>query len=302
MKRKGNNKRIWTEIETGSFMKQLFEDLKAEAADKETVFVLENTLPGKLRLDSLFLRETFLRLFRYCAERTGDESVCFSVFGDSLEEGGYVLKISVSEGGEGFTKEELELLDSRKEESREGFLSELYGIRKEARERNGDFFVYSAAGAGAVYYMILPCETLTFLTVLELDEKDNSLHNIEEKVETIEENPSGHGWIDLKLALNYAGEMEDVRLEVLSIYYEQAQEYLKELPEIFAAKDWEKYRIVVHAIKGNSLGIGAESFSREAYEQEVAARDGNIRKIEAEFDEFYKHYQSLVEEVKMSKV
>lgn len=300
MKKKGSSVKTWTEIETGSFMKLLFDDLKAEAADKETIFVLEKTLPGRLRLDSSFLRESFLELFRHCVQKTGEEAIFFSVSGDSLDEGGYILKISVSEGGEGFTAEELELLDGRKEDCQEVFLSKLYAIRKGAEERKGDFSVYSTAGGGAVYYIILPCEALTSLTVLELEEED-SLHNIEETDVKIKENPLEHVWINRKLALNYAGEMEEMRLELLNIYYEQAQQYLKELPEIFAAKDWEKYRITVHAIKGNSLGIGAESFSKEAYEQEVAARDGNIRKIEAEFDEFYEHYQSLVEEVKRSK-
>lgn len=301
MKKKGSSAAAWTEIETGPFMKLLFDDLKAEAADKETVFVLEKTLPGRLRLDGSFLRESFLELFRHCVQKTGEETIFFSVSGDSLDEGGYILKISVSEGGEGFTVEELELLDGRKEDCQEVFLSKLYAIRKGAGERKGDFSVYSTAGGGAVYYMILPCEALTSLTVSELEKKENSLHNIEESSVKIEESPQEHVWIDRKLALNYAGEMEEMRLELLSIYYEQAQQYLKELPEIFAAKDWEKYRITVHAIKGNSLGIGAESFSKEAYEQEAAARDGNIRKIEAEFDEFYEHYQSLVEEVKRSK-
>lgn len=302
MRKKGSNVKAWTEIETGSFIKQLFEELRSEAADKKTVLRLEGTLPGKLRLDSRFLEEAFSGLFPHCVQNTKGETIFFSVFGDSLEKGGYILRVSVSEGGAGFTEEEMELFGGRKEECGDAFLSKLRAVRKGAEERNGSFSVYSTAGGGAVFYMLLPCESLTSQTVGEMEKKEISLHNINETVEKRKENQRKLTWIDRELALNYAGGMEEMRLELLGIYYEQAQKYLKELPELVKAKDWEKYRITVHAIKGNSLGIGAESFSKEAYEQEIAAKNGDIQKIETQFPHFYQHYQSLVEEVKKSKM
>lgn len=310
MKKKGSNRKIQTEIETASFLEGLAEELreKMAGAGGTAECVLDDGLPGKLRLDSGFIKETFSFLFSHCAEHTLEKTSTLFVRGAYLEEGRYMLRLSVSEEGEGFTDEELELLDERKNLCQKADLSRLYTIGKSAEEREGSFSVYSVSGGGAVFYLVLPCEVLTTVTVRELKEK--GLHNISEgekaakeksEAERTEEEQPVSGWIDRKLALNYAGDMEEMRLELLDIYFEQAQQYLKELPELLKAEDWEKYRIVVHAIKGNSLGIGAEGFSKEAYGQEMAARDGDIEKIKAEFPVFYGHYQSLVEEVRKSR-
>lgn len=304
MKKKNSYKKAFMEIETASFMKELAGDLKEKAVENGAMaeFSLDISLPGRLRFDAAFLRESFLTIFPHCAENSKEERSIFFVRGEGLEEGRYVLQISVSEGGEGFTKEELELLNVKKDNCPSPYLSRLFAIKKGAKERAGDFFVCSTAGGGAVYYMILPCESLTSVTVGELEKEKEGLHNVEHEVGKIDEQQLEHKWIDRELALNYAGDMEEMRLELLGIYFEQAQQYLKELPKLVEAEDWEKYRITVHAIKGNSLGIGAESFSKEAYEQEMAAKDGDVEKIKAEFQNFYSHYRSLVEEVKNSKL
>ena len=304
MWKKSNNIKALMEMDTAAFMEELFEDLKEKATEKGLTaeFILDKSLPGKLRADGDFLRESFSALFSQCTKRTQKGIISFAVGGHGLEEDGCALRVSVSEGGNGFTREQLELFEDKKDSSQDEEVSRLHTIRKEAEKRKGAFTIYSVFGGGALYYLILPGEILDPATIDELEKKKNGLHNVKLSGMMTEEDEPESKWIDRDLALNYAGGTEEMRLEMLGIYYDQAQLYLKELPELFEAENWEKYRIIVHAIKGNSLGIGAEGFSREAYEQEMAAKNGDIQKIKAEFENFYDHYQSLVEEVRKSKI
>ena len=304
MRKKGSSKKALTEMDTAAFMEELFEDLKEKASGKGLTaeIILDKSLPAKLQTDGDFLRETFFALFSQCTKKTQTGVISFVIGGHGLEKDGYALRISVSEGGDGFTREQLELFEDKKDSGQDEELSKLYNIRKEAEKRKGDFYLYSVFGGGALYYLVLPGEVLEPATIDELEKKKNSLHNIEFSGMTTEEDEPENKWIDRDLALNYAGGTEEMRLEMLGIYYDQAQLYLKELPELFRTENWEKYRIIVHAIKGNSLGIGAEGFSREAYEQEMAAKNGDTEKIKAEFENFYAHYQSLVEEVRKSRI
>lgn len=302
--KKGTGTEAFVEIETASFLKALFEELKEKASEKKlaTELILEKTLPSRLQGDESFIRQSFSTLFTHCVQVTDRETIIFAIRGMDMEEGGFALRLSVLEGGNGFTEEQLELLTDKKDHCQEAYLSELFAMRRAAEVRKGGFSVYSVFGGGALYYMILPCEIVEHTSIGELEKKEFGLHNMDFPGEKAGEEKPGTKWIDRDVALNYAGGMEEMRLEMLSIYYEQAQQYLKELPELFLSEDWEMYRIVVHAIKGNSLGIGAEGFSKEAYEQEMAAKNGDIEKIKAEFKTFYEHYQSLVEEVGKSKI
>ncbi len=304
--RKGNVAReASVEMETASFAKRLYEKLKEAVSERkiETELILDKSLPGALQADEGFLTQTFSFLFAHCAQATEKEIVCLSIRGMDMEEGGYVLRISVYEGGNGFTEEQLEQFHRRKDNCEEQYLSRLFAIKKETEARDGVFSIYSAYGSGALYYMILPCRILKAAAIGELEDgKQDGLHNVEHGETESKAGEIKTKWIDREVALTYSGGMEEMRLEMLSIYYEQAKQYLNELPSLFQTENWEKYRIVVHAIKGNSLGIGAEGFSKEAYEQEMAAKNGDIQKIKAEFETFYAHYQSLLEEVERCKI
>lgn len=304
MRRKGNSSSTWTEIDTAAFMEELFEDLKKKAAEKgqDAEMLLDKSLPGKIRADGDFLKESFSVFFSQSTERTRGEQISFAIRGHRMGEKGYALRISVSEGGEGFTREQMARLEEKRDTGLEDDLFKLYQIRKEAKKRKGAFYLYSVPGGGALYYLILPGEIVEPATIEQLEKKKNGLHNSNYFGTDAEEREPESQWIDRELALNYAGGTEEMRLEMLGIYYDQAQLYLKELPELFQTENWEKYRIIVHAIKGNSLGIGAEGFSKEAYEQEMAAKNGDIQKIKEKFENFYSHYQSLVEEVRKSKI
>ena len=61
------------------------------------------------------------------------------------------------------------------------------------------------------------------------------------------------------------------------------------LEQFFDAKDWENYRITLHALKSTSLTIGAVALSEEAKALEMAAKNG---------DESYilSHHQAVMEQ------
>lgn len=302
MRRKGIDTKEWTEVETTSFVNALFEELREQAEKKgllAELVLVDKSLPARIWVEEKFVKQTFSALFAHSVQVTAKGNISFAAAVEETEEGASVLRFSVSEGGNGFSEEELELLENKRNSFEDAFLSRLFAIRKETADRDGAFFVYSVFGGGSVYYMILPCQAVEGAEAEESLKEKEGLHNIE-LGEKKEENENK--WINRELALEYAGGMEEMRLEMLGIYYEQAMQYLKELPELFEAENWEKYRIVVHAIKGNSLGIGAEGFSKEAYEQEMAAKSGNINQIKTEFATFYEHYQSLIKEVEKSKI
>ena len=59
----------------------------------------------------------------------------------------------------------------------------------------------------------------------------------------------------------------------------------------------KSYEILVHALKSNSMSIGAKSFSEEAKRQEMAAKEGKEELIHRDFEKFCQDYQAVLEEV-----
>ncbi|MBQ3601936.1 MAG: response regulator [Lachnospiraceae bacterium] len=103
--------------------------------------------------------------------------------------------------------------------------------------------------------------------------------------------------IDKELGLSYYDNDMEMYQEILACYYEQAQGYVKDLPRYVEAKDWKNYAIVVHAIKSNSLGIGAKAFSELALSHEMESKKENGDFIEENFEAFMEKYHALLEEV-----
>ena len=104
--------------------------------------------------------------------------------------------------------------------------------------------------------------------------------------------------IDRVLGVSYCDGSEEMYQEILKVYYEQGQKYRKDLHTFYDAKDWKRYEILVHAIKSNSMSIGAKMFSEEAKQQEIAAKESEEALIESEFQQFCKDYEEILDEVK----
>ena len=66
------------------------------------------------------------------------------------------------------------------------------------------------------------------------------------------------------------------------------------MEQFFHARDWENYRIIIHALKSTSLTIGAISLSEGAKALEMAARDGDESYIIAHHQSVMEQYVSLL--------
>lgn len=96
--------------------------------------------------------------------------------------------------------------------------------------------------------------------------------------------------------MSYCGDMEDLYIEILSVYaegklYENIKEYCN-------SKDWDNYIIKTHALKGTSLTIGAEELSEQAKALEMAAREGNTEYIDANTQNVLEEYKVIVEKIR----
>ncbi len=104
--------------------------------------------------------------------------------------------------------------------------------------------------------------------------------------------------IDKELGLSYCSGMEDLYIEICSMFLEQVEEYLPQLKEFYDSENWEKYAVTTHAIKGNSLNIGAKNFSELSLQHELAGKEDNAEFIKANYEEYITTLNALVAKVK----
>jgi len=102
-------------------------------------------------------------------------------------------------------------------------------------------------------------------------------------------------FLDTKSGLEFCGGRQELYKDVLTTYVKK--EKLSELEAFYEKKDWEKYRIQVHALKSTSLTIGATLLSEEAAKLELAAVEENSYYIESHHDDVMKEYQRLLEKI-----
>lgn len=104
--------------------------------------------------------------------------------------------------------------------------------------------------------------------------------------------------IDQAVGIAYCDGNEEMYQEILKVYWEQGQKYSRDILDFYEKKDWKSYAILVHAMKSNSMSIGAKMLSEEAKEQEMAAKEGKEELIDRGFEKLYEDYQKVLEEVR----
>ncbi len=100
--------------------------------------------------------------------------------------------------------------------------------------------------------------------------------------------------IDTKQGIAYCGDEEGFQ-EILSIYCEEGGERREKLTQMFQEEDWKNYVITVHALKGNSKGIGANELAEQALGLEMAGKEDRIDYILEHHGEFMERYGELLE-------
>ncbi len=100
---------------------------------------------------------------------------------------------------------------------------------------------------------------------------------------------------DTKTGLGYCAENESFYKEMLLTFLKN--EKLEDIQAFYEIKDWNNYRILVHALKSTSLSIGAVSLSEEAKQLELAAKEENHYYIDSHHADAMKLYRSALEQI-----
>ena len=105
-------------------------------------------------------------------------------------------------------------------------------------------------------------------------------------------------FLDTKMGMEYCCNSEEFYNEMLNSYL--ANNKLQEMEEKYQQKDWEQYRILVHALKSTSRSIGAVSVSEEAEKLEMAAKEDRIEYIQENHASVLAQYRELLDRLKVA--
>lgn len=94
--------------------------------------------------------------------------------------------------------------------------------------------------------------------------------------------------IDTELGMKYCMNRKDFYDQVMNMFASDNKSGLIE--ELFDRKDWEKYRVEVHAIKGTALTIGAVDLSEIAKSIDLAIKHGDPGFVESNHRGFMDEY------------
>lgn len=98
-------------------------------------------------------------------------------------------------------------------------------------------------------------------------------------------------FLDWQTGLMYAAGNEELYIEILKEYISDDKSI--ELEELLKAKDWDNYRILVHALKSTSKTIGVNELSEEARLLEYACKDGKFEYVIENHKNVMEHYKKL---------
>ena len=78
--------------------------------------------------------------------------------------------------------------------------------------------------------------------------------------------------VDVHAGLAYCGGQRELYDDVLDDLARSCKSRSEELDGYLRAKDWENYRVLIHALKSGSRTVGADKLSAKAKELEDAAK------------------------------
>lgn len=121
-----------------------------------------------------------------------------------------------------------------------------------------------------------------------------------------EENDTTQEQLDTSLGLKYCGGDEEMYREILEIYCEEYDETLEKFQRFMAEDNWKNYTVNIHALKSNSLNVGAAALSKCCLELEKAGKafqagdnpDAQIEFIKRNHSDVMKMYGEIVADAK----
>ncbi len=103
--------------------------------------------------------------------------------------------------------------------------------------------------------------------------------------------------IDHKVGMAYAFDSEEMYHDVLVAFCDQVREYMPLIEAHYVNHDWKGYANVAHALKGNTLNIGASNCSKLSLQHEQAAKAEDEEFLMTEYARYVEILQQLVEKV-----
>lgn len=123
----------------------------------------------------------------------------------------------------------------------------------------------------------------------------------EEQTEIMSENSGGilkrlNDVLNVTSGMAFCCSDTEFYLQIILTYLEEDK--TADIIKAYNEKDYENYRILVHALKSTSRTIGADDMSEEARKLEMAARENNIKYIEENTERALLMYNDLMKKIK----
>ncbi len=99
--------------------------------------------------------------------------------------------------------------------------------------------------------------------------------------------------INVQLGLDYCCGEDGFYMEMLDMFYTQAEKKKSEIVALYDAADWDEYTVKVHALKSTSMTIGAEGLAEQARLLEQAGKTKDINYIRHNHDALLRLYDEI---------
>ena len=99
--------------------------------------------------------------------------------------------------------------------------------------------------------------------------------------------------INVQLGLDYCCGEDGFYMEMLDMFYTQAEKKKSEIVALYDAADWDEYTVKVHALKSTSMTIGAEGLAEQARLLEQAGKTKDIDYIRHNHDALLRLYDEI---------
>lgn len=103
-------------------------------------------------------------------------------------------------------------------------------------------------------------------------------------------------FLDTGAAMEYCCNSEELYLDIVNTFIEESR--VEDIRRYFNEKDYDNYRIQVHALKSSSRTIGAGELAGHAFSLEIAAKNNDVDYIIANTEVVLNEYSELLERIK----
>lgn len=155
---------------------------------------------------------------------------------------------------------------------------------------------------------VLPRGKVAYVSALQLNRSDKAASGTKDDADTVVLQPDGMSkdWltqlrevgINTSAGLQYSREDAGFYRQIVEKFMGDHDKNAGKLAQFYEHKDWENYRICVHALKSTAKMIGADAFSGAAKAAEAAAKVGDIAYLDAHEELLLDAYQLLADQLK----